>query len=154
MTPSHMVSVDISGRLPSGVTRKMVVNLVDASFVAGGGKGKMRVDLSVVDDKVMRGFNRQHRGVDSTTDVLSFPYADKDFPSADGDAGGLLGEIVISAPRVRKQAKEAGRTIREEFALMVVHGTLHLLGYDHCTEKEEQVMFRPQQDILDRILFG
>jgi len=132
----------------------MVIDIADASFVVGGGKGKMRMDLSVVDDKVMRGLNRQHRGVDSTTDVLSFQYTGGDFPSADGETGGLLGEIVISAPQIKKQAKEAGRTVREEFALMVVHGTLHLLGYDHCTEKEERAMFRLQQDILDRMLFG
>lgn len=144
-----MVSVEISGRLPSGVTKELIERLVNASFSAGGGEGAARVSISVVDDKVMRELNRRHRGIDDTTDVLSFPYADSDFPDAEGDPGRiLLGEIVISSPRVRKQAREAGRTTRREFALMVVHGTLHLLGYDHCTEKEERVMFRLQQDIL------
>lgn len=144
-----MVYVDISGRLPSGVTKRLIESLVEASLRVGGGKGDPRVSVSVVDDRVMKRLNRQHRGVDSTTDVLSFGYDDGTFPAA-GDASGsvLLGEIVISAPKVKKQAKEANRTIRQEFALMVVHGTLHLLGYDHCTARDERKMFGLQQDIL------
>jgi probable rRNA maturation factor len=144
-----MVTSDLSGKLPSGVTRKMIEGLVEAAFSAGGGRGDSSVEISVVDDKVMRRLNRQHRGVDSTTDVLSFPYSGKDFPTTEDDMDNmLLGEIVISVPKVKKQAKQAGRTIKEEFALMVVHGTLHLLGYDHRTDEEERQMFGLQQDIL------
>lgn len=144
-----MVSVDISGRLPGGVTKRLICDLVNASFVSGGGKGNAHVTISVVDDAVMRRLNRQHRGEDKTTDVLSFPYGHGEFPEYEGDSeNALLGEIVVSSPRIRKQAKEVGRTVREEFALMVVHGTLHLLGYDHCTDKEEAEMFSLQQDIL------
>lgn len=144
-----MTTIDLSGSLPSGVTNGFVEKIAGAAYSAGGGEGDAHITFSVVDDKVMRKLNRQHRGVDGTTDVLSFTYDDADFPARDDKSGhDLLGEIVISAPKVKKQAKEAGRTIKAEFALMVVHGTLHLLGFDHCTESEERKMFALQQDIL------
>jgi probable rRNA maturation factor len=144
-----MMTVDISGKMPSGVTKSLTIELVDAAYRAGGGEGDAHVTVSVVDDKTMRQLNKLHRGVDSTTDVLSFPYSEQDFPDMEEDSGNvLLGELVISAPKIKKQAQEAKRTIREEYALMVVHGTLHLLGFDHCTEEDEEEMFSLQQDIL------
>ncbi|MEA3249078.1 MAG: rRNA maturation RNase YbeY [Patescibacteria group bacterium] len=144
-----MITTDLSGKLPSGVTKGLIESLAGAAFSAGGGKGDSRITVSVVDDKVMRQLNKRHRGIDSTTDVLSFMYSEEDFPIPDEESDhDLLGEIVISAPKVKKQAKEAGRTIKAEFSLMVVHGTLHLLGYDHCTDEDEREMFGLQQDIL------
>jgi len=105
----------------------------------------------VVDDSVMRDLNTQHRGLDKTTDVLSFPYLAEDdsfVEATDGSGGPLLGEIVISAEQIRRQAKQSGHKIQAEFALMLVHGTLHLLGYNHSTPKEETEMFGLQKNIL------
>lgn len=130
------------------MTKGLVRELVGASLQAAGNCDDAAVEISVVDDKIMRRLNRTHRGIDSTTDVLSFPY-DCDFPSVGPQTEcPMLGEIVVSAPKVRDQARENGRTVREEFSLMVVHGTLHLLGYDHMTPPEEREMFGLQQDIL------
>jgi probable rRNA maturation factor len=84
---------------------------------------KARGDLSValVSDRRMRALNRQFRGKDQVTDVLSFP----------ADARGFLGDVVIAAGVARKQAQEGGHTIRTEIRVLALHGLLHLLGYDH-----------------------
>ncbi|MEK9152468.1 MAG: rRNA maturation RNase YbeY, partial [Patescibacteria group bacterium] len=91
------------------------------------------------------------RGKDKTTDVLSFSYGEgSGFPS---DSKGL-GDIVISLPKVRRQARDNAHTVKEEFALMVVHGTLHLLGYDHEKVRDEKVMFGIQDKVLRKVLKG
>jgi len=84
---------------------------------------KARGDLSVavVSDRRMRALNRQFRGKDKVTDVLSFP----------AESRGFLGDVVIAAGVARKQAREAGHAIQTEVRVLALHGLLHLLGYDH-----------------------
>ncbi len=81
----------------------------------------------------MRELNRQYRGIDRTTDVLSFPLYDslKDIIWAQGLAPLLLGDIVINLPKVMSQASEHGMTFKEELRWLLIHGLLHLIGYDH-----------------------
>jgi len=90
---------------------------------------KARGDLSVaiVSDRRMRALHRQFRGKDTVTDVLSFPVADRSAPSA----AGFLGDVVIAVGVAKRQAREAGHTIRTEVRVLALHGLLHLLGYDH-----------------------
>jgi len=93
-------------------------------------------EISIVfaGDRFMRGLNLAWRGKDKTTDVLSFPMEDDVWACADRPAGLLpleLGDIVISVPQAIRQAKEYGVMLSEEIARLLVHGTLHLLGYDH-----------------------
>lgn len=76
----------------------------------------------------MRSLNRRYRGIDRTTDVLSFPLLGPDDPRKATD---LLGDIVISVPRAAVQANQAGHSLREELDRLAIHGLLHLLGYDH-----------------------
>lgn len=138
-----MVQVELSGRLPSGVSRTMVEGLVEATYgLAGPGKPAV-VDVSMVGDAEIRKLNRRYRGKNEVTDVLSFGYA-----KGRADVG--LGDVVICLSQVKRQAKRKGKLVREEFALMVVHGMLHLLGYDHATLAEERTMFGLQQEILMR----
>jgi len=132
--------------------------LTVAAFRMAGGIGDVHVTFSVVDDRTMMGLNFRHRGVKGTTDVLSFAYGtDKDgWPEPDRDGSHkLLGEIVISRPQVSRQAKKIGRTVADEFSVMVVHGVLHLMGYDHATRWQEDEMFGLQHEILmsQRIIF-
>ena len=79
--------------------------------------------VAIVSDRRMRALNRQFRGKDAVTDVLSFP--------ASSDAGGFLGDIVIAAGVAKRQAKAAGHKIQTEIRVLALHGLLHLLGYDH-----------------------
>lgn len=93
------------------------------------GKGTSSATIAFVSDKTIRQLNRQFRGVDKPTDVLSFPADDAD--------EGNLGDIAISVDTAAAQAKENGLTFDEEVAQLILHGLLHLSGYDHETDNGE-----------------
>jgi probable rRNA maturation factor len=92
--------------------------------------GLPKAELSVLflGDCAMRTLNRQYRGKDTTTDVLSFSLREGSFPSIQPD---MLGDIVISVPRAARQARESGHSLACEIEHLLVHGLVHLLGYDH-----------------------
>jgi len=87
------------------------------------------IELVVTDDDTIRTLNREHRGIDKPTDVLSFPY--EPMPMAP------IGSVVVNADRVSKVARELKHDDMQEFALLFIHGMLHLLGYDHETDDGE-----------------
>lgn len=97
----------------------------------------------LVGDAAIRGLNRTYRGVDAPTDVLAFPMREGRFGRLSPD---LLGDVVISAETARRQAPAGG--VRAELALLLVHGILHLAGYDHHTTAARQRMWRKQRAIL------
>lgn len=122
------------------------------------------VSLTLTDDAEIHRLNREFRGIDRPTDVLSFPMADFPKPAAYGaleEAGAdcfnpesgelMLGDIVISVERAAEQAESYGHSLRREFAFLTAHSMLHLLGYDHMTEEEAAVMERKQEDILQSL---
>jgi probable rRNA maturation factor len=95
------------------------------------GLHKAELSILFVNDERMKTLNRQYRGIDRTTDVLSFPQEDT-FPKASGPESDIvLGDIVINLHKAERQAKENGLTFDEELKRLLVHGLLHLLGYDH-----------------------
>lgn len=100
-----------------------------------------------VDNEKNHELNKQFRGVDRPTDVISFALedAEEEFLSTIR----VLGDIYISIPKMQEQAKEYGHSEKRELAFLVVHGLLHLLGYDHQTEEEEKVMFQIQEEMLN-----
>ena len=114
-----------------------------------------RAELSLlfVNDLRMRRLNAQYRGVDSVTDVLSFPLYDraKDIPS-ENDAGGrapLLGDVVINPQRAALQAHKYGWTLDEELIRLMVHGILHLIGFDHERNRyQAQKMLLKEEEII------
>lgn len=91
--------------------------------------------------------NLKYRGVDAPTDVLSFPAPALPDEVAAAE-GGYLGDIIISLPYIAQRAAEEGRSIHDDLMLMVVHGTLHLLGYDHDTPETQKNMWAVQDSIL------
>ena len=99
--------------------------------------GDREVSLLLTDDRELHGLNRDYRGKDRPTDVLAFALDD----AGDADAGmGPLGDVVVSVERARAQARSRRTTIDEELELLVVHGTLHLLGYDHDEPEAARIM--------------
>lgn len=120
------------------------------------------VSLIVTDDKGIHELNRQFRGMDRPTDVLSFPNLEYDGPGDfsnveesfadcfEPDSGVLnLGDIVLSGERVFAQAKEYGHSVKREFAFLVAHSMLHLCGYDHMMPDEAGIMeYRQEQALL------
>jgi probable rRNA maturation factor len=93
------------------------------------GKNDSSATIAFVSDKTIRQLNRQFRGIDKATDVLSFPADDEDELN--------LGDIAISVDTAAAQAKQNGFTFAEEVAQLILHGLLHLSGYDHETDKGE-----------------
>ena len=107
--------------------------------------------LSVVltTDENIHEYNREYRSVDRTTDVLSFPADEGDDLLAPPD--GFLGDIMISIPRAREQAKALGHSTEREILFLTVHGVLHLLGYDHMRPEDEQIMLPVQRSTVEGI---
>jgi probable rRNA maturation factor len=113
------------------------------------------VELAVVigSDTQIQALNRQYRGVDAPTDVLSFAMLD-DEPDlvSSPEAPLYLGDVIISYPQVLAQAAEAGHSSQEELHLLAVHGVLHLLGYDHDSQQRKATMWARQDAILGKHL--
>lgn len=105
-----------------------------------------RITVTLVDDEEIHGINLNYRNVDRPTDVISFPAEEGESIAHIPD--GFLGDIIISVPRASAQAEEYGHSFRRELSFLAVHGTLHLLGYDHMTERDAGEMFGLQEDIL------
>jgi probable rRNA maturation factor len=107
-----------------------------------------RLSIVLVDDDTMRQLNRDYRGVDSSTDVLSFGSAGDEFQSVDEEEGSYLGDVVISFPQAKAQAERAGHALMGEISLLVVHGVLHLLGYDHADGEQKALMWLQQAQVM------
>lgn len=112
------------------------------------------ISVTVTDNIHIHELNREYRGVDRPTDVLSFPmysFTDDDMPE-EGPAPVVLGDIVISVARAKEQAVEYGHSFQREISFLTVHSVLHLLGYDHeVSEKAENEMFSLQDKIMDKL---
>ena len=111
------------------------------------GPGDYVVSLHLVGDEAIRELNRDYRGTDTHTDVLSFPLHDPDgmrFVLPPGQRV-ALGDVVVSYPRVQEQAREYGHSEERELAYLVAHGVLHILGYDH-EEPDEQARMREREE--------
>ncbi len=123
----------------------------------------VQISLLITDDEGIKEMNSEFRGIDSETDVLSFPNISYDVPGdfsvcngsqrpdiIDPDTGMIVfGDIVINENRVRSQAAEYGHSERREFAFLVAHSMLHLCGYDHIEEEEAKIMEEKQENVLN-----
>lgn len=112
-----------------------------------GKREQAELTIRIVDEDEMINLNRDYRHRDKVTNVLSFPF---EMPEGveDSEAGGLLGDIVICADVVKKEAQEQGKPIEAHWAHMVTHGSLHLLGYDHIEATEADEMEALEAQIL------
>lgn len=113
------------------------------------------VTVVVTSDEAVAELNQQYRDVAEPTDVLSFPAQDPTpgFVTAP-EMAAYLGDIMIALPFTQRQATALGRSLRDELRLLVVHGTLHLLGYDHADPEEEAAMWARQDAILATFAVG
>lgn len=91
--------------------------------------------------------NKEYRGIDRETDVISFALEDNEDISL--PCGRVLGDIYISVSKIKSQALEYGHSEEREMLFLIIHGLLHLLGYDHMNKDDEKVMFKEQEDILN-----
>jgi len=137
-----------------GWVKKIVRQVLKAEGVAP----LYEVSLVFTDSATVQRLNRDYRGVDEPTDVLAFYMlpqkgADSSF-ALPPDGVTRLGEVIISYPQAVAQAKEQGHSTERELALLVIHGILHLLGYDHEEPEEESKMRERERELLERCLPG
>lgn len=128
------------------IDKKALIQAAQAVLDVLDRNGDQEVSIIITDDEQLRQLNRNFRGSDETTDVLAFPMA-----QVDPDSGKLyLGDILISLEQAKAQAKLHGNSLKDELQLLVVHGTLHLLGYDHVDPVDKDRMWEAQEKILRR----
>lgn len=128
------------------VSDKALVSAVNAAFSAAGGKARREVTLVLSSDDEVRTLNRTWAGKDRATNVLSFP------AGADhGEEGATLGDIVLAHETVEREAAKSGISPRQHASHLVVHGLLHLLGYDHATDSDGAAMEGLETEILAQL---
>lgn len=114
------------------------------------------ISITLTNPDHIRSLNKQYRNIDKATDVLSFPMFEKEEIEAilerqENIVEDVLGDIIISIPRVEEQAKEYGHSFERELAYMVVHGFYHLMGYDHIEEEDKRKMRPKEEYILNQL---
>lgn len=130
--------------------KKLIKEACRASLICEDREGDFEVTVTIVNNKQIREINNDTRGIDSPTDVLSFPLSEDGYefdinPITDCQ---MLGDIVISAERANEQAHEFGQPFEREVAFLTVHSMLHLMGYDHVNSEEEELEMRSRQRVI------
>lgn len=130
---------------------KLITEIVFKKF---GIKNNYIVEINLINNKKIREINHQYRKINKITDVLSFSFLEvKKKPIKNVKIPQILGEIDISMPKVKQQAKKQKHSVFYEFCYLYVHGLLHLLGFNHAEDNETKIMFNEQKQILKKISF-
>lgn len=141
------MAVYLRVRLTRAAVRQIALRRLAEHLLAAVGEAQSELSIDLVGDGRMRRLNREYRKKDRTTDVLAFAMRESASP-----ASALLGDVVISVPTARRQAKEGGRSLSEELACLLVHGVLHLCGYDHERSDAEARRMKRQEQAVLRVL--
>ena len=126
--------------------------LLDVAAISEGVQNGTELSVTFVDNERIQEINRDYRDKDRPTDVISFALeeiGEGEIEILGGDMSRVLGDIIISIPKTKEQAKEYGHSFTRELGFLTVHGFLHLIGYDHEEEAGEVIMFSKQRDILE-----
>lgn len=156
----HRINIQIKRRLGFTLGRRWVKDVIVAVLTEEDVCEPVEVDCVITDNSVIQKLNRTYRRIDSPTDVLSFSLSYRGttrgavvFP-AEPAITAHLGCIVISYSRAVEQAHNLGHDVMTEMRLLIVHGTLHLLGYDHENEKDERKMRARERALIKRTVKG
>ena len=118
-------------------------------------KLKLYISITLTVPEEIQKINKQYRNIDKPTDVLSFPMFQKEelekLMQSDYHVEDVLGDIIISIPKVEEQAAEYGHSFERELAYMTVHGFYHLMGYDHISDNEKKEMRKKEDEILNKL---
>jgi len=142
---------------------KLAGEVIEETLNYEGCPYETEVELLLTDNAGIRILNMQYREIDCATDVLSFPMidfgqpgefewleeADEYFNPESGEL--ILGNIVVSKQKVLEQSEAYGHSVKREYAFLIVHSVLHLLGYDHMTDEEREIMERKQKEIMNHL---
>ncbi|ASS71921.1 MULTISPECIES: rRNA maturation RNase YbeY [Bacillus] len=131
---------------------KEVEKLLQFAAEREGVQDQAEVSVTIVTNDEIQQINKEYRGKDTPTDVISFALEEEgegEVEIVGAEMPPVLGDIIISADRTKEQAEEYGHSFLRELGFLAVHGFLHLLGYDHMTKEQEEEMFTKQKDLLD-----
>lgn len=142
-----MNKIEIFNQTTEEIPELEEVNKVIEIAIKNQKLDNLEFNIIIVDNNYIHELNREYRGIDRPTDVITFALEDnKDFVEIDHR---ILGDIYISLDKAKEQAIEYGHGFKREICFLAVHGFLHLLGYDHMKEEDEKVMFSLQEVILN-----
>lgn len=143
------INLLITDEIKSGTDSKLFTDCAEAVFsMLNTEFDACEISLLITGDSRIKELNGQYRGKDAPTDVLSFPMSDDPFAE-----GGMLGDIAISLDRAKEQAEEAAIRVERELAFLFIHGVLHLMGFEHENDPDdEEEMFDLQEEILRNLL--
>lgn len=146
-----MITVDFidAGQFTSDTERKDIESLLSFAYDYLKQEGEAEVSVSFVTNDEIKNINRDYRGKDSVTDVISFALEDAEDDVVHDEAVRVLGDIIVSTHRAKEQALEYGHSYRRELLFLSLHGFLHLLGYDHIDQDDEVQMNQKQDEILE-----
>ena len=148
------INISVEQKLKVSLEEGWLQRIALRTLEAEGITSAAEMGLVITDSKTVQKLNRTYRGKDQPTDVLAFHMSPDTIQESElrfiGPPDGVrhLGEVVISYPQAVKQAQEQGHSVAQELALLIVHGVLHLLGYDHELPEEEQQMKVRENEIL------
>ncbi len=143
-----LVRSSLKGESVSTAWLKQVASIVLTQTKGKEFEKKSELSIVLTGDLEVRKLNKLYRGKNRTTDVLSFPLLEGKRLMAGSELYLPLGDVVISVAQTKRQASEHGKDFRQELALLLMHGILHLLGYDHATPVQKKRMFGLQDKIL------
>ena len=134
----------------------LINKVVDECFKTEGlDKLKLYISITLTVPEVIKEANKKYRNIDKATDVLSFPMFEKEeleeLIKNNYDVEDVLGDLIISIPKVEEQATEYGHSFERELAYMVVHGFYHLMGYDHMEENDKKEMRQKEDEVLNKL---
>jgi probable rRNA maturation factor len=142
-----MITIQVKRNVTLPVDRSILLHAAQLTLYSSKIPDQSNLTIVIGNDKFLHRLNRQYRQVDSPTDVLSFPSGEMD-PDTNTP---YLGDIIISLPRASEQASAENHPLADELQLLVVHGILHLLGYDHLRPADKQKMQSAQDKILSQL---
>jgi len=147
--PDHLtnIAIQVAPRFRAEVDEGSLRRLAAEVLSQEEAKGETELSLIITDDEAIRELNRRFRGVDAPTDVLAFGTGTEEHFVSAPERPPYLGDVVISYQRALAQAEELGHAVAEELKLLVIHGILHLLGYDHQEEDAARKMREREERI-------
>ena len=148
-----MVEIEIKNVQTKGIEEKIIKDVVKCVLKQEKIKHTVDVYITLTNNEEIHAVNKEYRDVDRPTDVLSFPMYEREEiellkSKKQDDVEEILGDIIISIPKVIEQAEEYGHSYERELAYLTTHGMLHLLGYDHMIEEEKKEMREHEETVL------
>ena len=150
------LNIRIDEQISPPLNENWLQQVVEKALLAGGVKTPVELGIVITGDQLMCQLNKKYRGINDTTDVLSFALTEatelETMPFVAPPDGVLhLGEVIISHPQMKRQAEEQGHSSRSELALLLTHGVLHLLGHEHDEPHREETMRTLEMKVLSGI---